>query len=57
MSERNDAPCGPGRVAFMLVIALIWVAIVFGWDQVIKRDNYIHDLQRRVGQLESAGKR
>jgi hypothetical protein len=53
MSERGETlPCGPGCLALTLVVLLVWLAIVFGWDQVIERDNYIRDLRRRVGQLE-----
>lgn len=49
MTDKDDNDAIWGYISY--VIAIILAALLIVW--VIDSKNYIHDLQRRVGQLES----
>lgn len=53
MSKPDNDSYGPRLIGFILafVIATVLINVVIG--EINKRDNWIRDLQRRVGQLES----
>lgn len=51
MSERDDDGCLnllAGVIAVAVAVVIMWIVT----NEINKRDNWIRDLQRRVGQLE-----
>lgn len=53
VSELDDEGCGARLVGLIIAAVIMVIILNVVTGAIEKRDNWIRDLQRRVGQLES----